>query len=358
MRGPLIVLSGAGLVVLVGLGYVIFVRRQAGNTRSQAPGNVSAAVQEIKSSPLPTRETDARGNPIAEDELKSRREYKLGRALSQCLSQGCQVFFGTVRDIGAAEKKAEEPDEWAVFYRKLTITPDEWLWGDRQQLGPTVELMYAAKPQVFKSAPGPWSVWEGVNIKVNEEIFLALWDAQARKNRSEEIALVVSDKTLATRLSDTVKIHVSLKQSGEEMERVLKSLTDNSDSVVAGYLVVYLTSAQAQGDVDRAALNLSSLLSVKRLPASAVDDVARMLTSDFPRLSTETRHTAAKALVATAAGDGLDQATPAISSLISLSDSKLLDLKSIASGAQRMKLIANYLAAVSQGRIDKADVEF
>jgi len=347
------VLIGAGLIVLVlWLSYTILQRRQAGKVSSHDAVNASASIQEIKARPLPTRGVDGQGNPISEDELKSRREYKLGHALGECLSQGCQAFFGIIREIGAAEKKTEEPDEWAIFYHKLMITPDEWLWGDRQQLGSTVQLLYAAKPQMIKSAPGAWSVWEGVDIKVNERIFVARWNDQARKNRSEEIALAVSDQTLATKVSDTVKLHASLKQSAEEMDGTLNSLKDNPDSVVTGYLVGHLTSVQ--DDVDRAALNLSSLLSVKRLPSTARNDAIRMLQSNYSRLTPERRHTVAEALIAAAADNDLDHATPAILSLISLSDSKLIELESLTGRARRQKIIANYRAAVADGRIDRA----
>jgi hypothetical protein len=55
--------------------------------------------------PLSTRVLDARGNPIPETELQSAREYKAGRALEDCLTQGCQVFWAVVTELVNRKRK-------------------------------------------------------------------------------------------------------------------------------------------------------------------------------------------------------------------------------------------------------------
>src|SRR5215203_3866581 len=92
--------------------------------RQSTQGHSANATSEIKPIPLPTRMLDAQGNEIPEAELQRTREYKAGRALGDCLTQGCQVFWAVVTEIGEPEKKTQESDEWAVFYRKVTLNLD------------------------------------------------------------------------------------------------------------------------------------------------------------------------------------------------------------------------------------------
>ena len=348
------------VLVLVGVAFVALAPRLGfWGKRQSMQGNSANATSEIKPIPLPTRMLDARGNEIPEAELQRTREYKAGRALGDCLTQGCQVFWAVVTEIGEPQKKTQEPDEWAVLYRRIALNIDEWLWGDRRQLGSPVEITYASKPQMFKSSPGPWSVWEGVGLKVGEKILVALRDDQASKDRSEEIALVVSDKDLAAKVLESVKLHEQISQSPNQIEHLPGLLRDKPNNLVAGYVVSYLTHAgpKSKGD-DRVVLTLSSLVSLDSLPPLARDDVAKQLTSDFGNLSTEPRRIVVESLVATATANDLNQATPALSSLVWLTDSKVLDLKPYLKGEQKTKLIANYRALIAEKKLDKAHEAF
>lgn len=349
-----LVLAGVAFIVLTSrLGHGILGKRQS------MQGNSAKATSEIKAIPLPTRVFDAQGNPVPETELNSSREYKAGRALGDCLTQGCRVFWAVVTEIGEPEKRTQEPDEWAVFYRRIALNIDEWLWGDRQQLGSPVEITYASKPQMFKSSPGPWSVWEGVGLKVGEKILVALRDDNASKDRSEEIALVVSDQDLAAKVLESVKLHEQVSQSTNQIERLPGLLRDKPNNLVAGYVVSYLThlGAKSKSD-DRVVLALSSLVALDSLPPIARDDVAKQLTSGFKDLSTETRRVVVESLIATATANDLNQATPALSCLVWLTDSKVLDLKPYLKGEQKPKLIANYRALIAEKRLDPAHEAF
>jgi hypothetical protein len=176
-----------------------------------------------------------------EAELKRNRQYRVGRALGKCLTQGCQVFSGIVSAIGEPEKTAEEPNDSTIFYRKITLNIDQWLWGDREQLGSSVQITHAAKPLFFKSEPGPWSVWEGVGLKVNEKILVALRDANSRRLGNQQIALVVSDDALAAKLPDSVNLHARLTQFPDQIEQVVALLKLDRDHVLTGYIMAYLT---------------------------------------------------------------------------------------------------------------------
>lgn len=344
----LVVVGVAFIALASWLGYGILGKRQS------MQGNPANATSEIKPIPLPTRVLDARGNEIPEAELQRTREYKAGRALGDCLTQGCQVFWAVVTEIGEPQKITQEPDEWAVLYRRIALNIDEWLWGDRQQLGSPVEITYASKPQMFKSSPGPWSVWEGVGLKVGEKILLALRDDQASKDRSEGIALVVSDKDLAAKVLESVKLHEQVSQSPIQIEQLPGLLRDKPDNVLAGYVVSYLTREGAKSqDGDRVALALSSLVPLVSLSPIARDDAAKQLTSGFKDLSAETRRVVVESLLATATANDLDQATPALTSLVWMTDSKALDLTPYLRAEQKPKLIANYRGLIAENRLDK-----
>jgi hypothetical protein len=99
---------------------------------------------------------------------------------------------------------------------------------------------------MFKSSPGPLSVWEGVGLKVGEKVLVALREDNASKNRSEEIALVVSDKDLASKISETSKLHEQVSQSTSQIEQVSGLLRDEPNNVLAGYVVSYLTHVGAK----------------------------------------------------------------------------------------------------------------
>jgi hypothetical protein len=351
------------VLVLVGVVFIALASRFGYGTfwKKQSMQDISAKAtsQEIKAIPLPTRVLDARGNPIPERELQSTREYKAGRALGDCSTQGCQVFWAVVTEIGEPEKKTQEPNGWAVFYRKVMFNLDQWLWGDRQQLGSPLEIGYAAKPQMFKSSPGPWSVWEGVGLKVGEKVLVALRDDNASKNRSEEVALVVSDKDLTAKILESLKLHEQVSQLPSQIEQVPRLLRDKSNNVLAGYVVSYLTHVGAESkDDDRVSLALSALVPLVSLPPIARDDVAKQLTSHFKDQSAETRRVVVESLIATATANDLNQATPALLSLVWLTDSKALELRPYLRSEQKTKLIANYRALIAENRLDKVHEAF
>lgn len=65
--------------------------------------------------------------------------------------------------------------------------------------------------------------------------------------------------------------------------------------------------------------------------------MAKQLTSHFKDLSTETRRVVVESLIATAIANDLNQATPALSSLVWLTDSKALDLRPYLKSEQKKK---------------------
>ena len=212
---------------------------------------------------------------------------------------------------------------------------------------------------MFKSSPGPWSVWEGVGLKVGEKVLLALWDDNASKNRSEKIAVVVSDKDLASKILESLKLHKQVAQSPGQIEQLPGLLREKPNNVLAGYVVSYLSRAPAKTqDDDRVGLALTSLVPLVSLPPIARDDAAKQLTSEFKDLSGETRRVVVESLIATATASDLDQATPALSSLVWLTDSKALDLRPYLKIEQKPKLIANYRALIAENRLDKVHQAF
>jgi hypothetical protein len=195
-------------------------------------------------------------------------------------------------------------------------------------------------------------VWEGVGLKVGDKTLVALRDDKTSKDRSEEIALVASDKKLAAKVLQSVKLHEQVSQSPNQIEQLPELLRDRTNNLVAGYVVSYLTHVKSK-DNDRVVLSLSSVLPLDSLPRIARDDVAKQLTSDFKNLSTENRRVIVESLIATATASDLNQATQALSSLVWLTDFKVLDLRPYLKGEQKTKLIANYRVLITENKLDK-----
>jgi O-succinylbenzoate synthase len=68
-----------------------------------------------------------------------------------------------------------------------------------------------------------------VGLKVGENVLLALWDEEASKNRSEEIAVVVSDKELASKILEYLKLHEQVSQSPGRIEQLPGISKENFD---------------------------------------------------------------------------------------------------------------------------------
>ncbi len=349
-----------GLLVLVVTGVGAFF---VGCHRANEVKNLETnQVQQILPKPLPTSGYDARGKLISENELGATREFKAGQTLGRCLANDCLVFFAIVRNIGPPEKDANEADDWAIVDRELMLEVSDWLWGDRQALGTPLQIKHSMRPTLYKSAPDRWSKWEGVEVKLNEKLLLALTWPQAgqksEKDLSEQVVLAVSNGILATKASEAVNMQTKLTQAREALDTVPAALESQPDDFTAGYIISYLARSEVQRNPDGAARTLSSLLKIKTLSRLARDEIATEIITTYDRASVETRSLVAKSLVETAADNDLAQSVPALSALIWMTENGTLDLKSLLNGEQKKRVSTNYQAAFKDGLIDKGHSSF
>ena len=285
-------------------------------------------------------------------------DYQIGRQLGSCLVRGCSVVLGLVQAIDEPQKEEGADDQKAVVYRKVHVAIDRWIWGERQgEDSHVLVVTHAERPAMTKTAIGPWTPWQGVELKPGGRLLVALWGNTAERptwtGKPEETSVAASSDVLIEKISKCIALHTRLVRSTEELSDVSRLVRSESGVLTAGYLLSYLIEAESKRDVNRAAQILSSLQSDDKLPDVARIDANQQLLSFFNRLSQSTRRTVAEALVITASGDDVKSAEVAISTLVRLSDQGNLKSIPLLNDERRRKLAKTYQAAVEKGLIEK-----
>jgi hypothetical protein len=287
------------------------------------------------------------------DRSQPAQAYDIGYRLGQCLVQeGCQVFTGKIRSIGAPVMESGVDAQKAVTYRKLTLDVDAWLLGGDDYKGENVELLSATKPDLTKISVGPWTAWEGARLTVDGRLLVALWGEKAQRPQwqasPEKVALVTSDAQSFEPLKELAQRHKQYEQRPEELSKAVQDRNELNNQYFLGYIMAYLKEREELRDVNHAALLFSSLLRDETLPDSVRSDINFRLLGDFYRLSPEQRKIAAQSLVAAGTGGNSHSAEDALDTLIRLSDDKLIDLRPILTRGQRSKLIERYQSRLSR----------
>ena len=329
-------------------------------TENHAVTGAATPVKESVNNQSSTQKPDDAKSGVTE--LGRMDEYQIGRELGSCLVRGCSVVHGQVQAIDEPQKETGVDDQKAVAYRKVHLTVDQWIWGEHQGGASPIVITHAAPPLMSKTAIGPWTPWQGVELKPGGRLLVALWGNNAERpmwaGKPQETAVAVSSDDLIEKIRDCIALHTRLVRSAQELSDESKRERSESDVLSAGYLLSYLIEAESIRDVNNASIILSSLQSNDKLPDFVRIDAGIQLLSYFNRLSEPTRRVVAESLVITASGDDMKSAGSAVSVLVRLSNQR--DLKSLPSlnAERRRKLARNYQAALEKGLIERGSATF
>lgn len=310
---------------------VTFVIRSLRTENHVMTGAATPVKESVNNQPATQRPEDAKSGVTGQEDRRM-DEYQIGRQLGSCLVRGCSVVLGQVQAIDEPQKEAGVDDQKAVVYRKVHLAIDQWIWGERQGVTSPIVITHAAPPLMSKTAVGPWTPWQGVELKPGGRLLVALWGNNAARpmwaGERQETAVAVSSDDLIEKIRECIALHTRFVRSAQELSNESKRERSESDVLTAGYLLSYLIEAESIRDVNNASIILSSLQSDDKLAGFVRIDAGRQLLGYFNRLSEPTRRVVAESLVITASGDDMKSAGSAVSVLVRLSNQG--DLKSLA----------------------------
>lgn len=281
----------------------------------------------------------------AQDSDQETERFSLGQRLGDCLAKGCVVFTGVIQSLGALQKEPGEPDERrAVMTRKVDMKVGEWLYGPVKVA--SAQLIYAKRPEMSKTALGPWLAWEGATIEVGVQLLVVRWAPEAPRphwmGQPEDVAFVVSDKSLFAPLREAIAQHLRFERAPGDAAKIPELLREKQDGLIRGYLLTYLIDVEGVRDVDKAAVMLTGLLSHPSLPEQGTEAIADWLASTFYRLAEPARKVTTEGLIVSASGDDTRSASPALSVLVRLGDMGMLQLKPLLTPTGQRKIVENY----------------
>jgi hypothetical protein len=288
------------------------------------------------------------------------QRFRLGQRLGDALVKGCVVFTGIIQSLGELEKEPGEADaRRALMTRNVNMKVTEWLYG--QGNGDTLQLLYAARPAMSKTSLGPWLAWEGATLDVGAQLLVVRWAEHAPRpnwGKPEDVAFVVSDRSLFTPMREAIAEHRRLERDPGAAAKTPQLLRDKQDSLFTGYLLTYLMDGEGVREVDKAAVMLSGLLGHESVSGEGREAIANWLTSNFYRLEESTRRAVTEALIASASADDASAANPALTVLARLCDLQMLNLKPILTQARQHKIVENYRAFRAQNKAEPGYPEF
>ncbi len=296
-----------------------------------------------------------------QDNEQEIKRFEVGQRLGDCLVKGCMVFIGAIQSLGDLEKDPGEADEQrAVMTRKINLKVVDWLYG--KQNGGTVQLVFAARPALTKTALGPWTAWEGVSLQVGGQLLVVRWAKEAPRptwmGKPDDVAFVVSNKSLFGAMREAITQHRRFERDVGEVAKAPQLLRDKHDSLFSGYLLAYLMNGEGVRDVDKAAVLLSALLGYESMPAPGRAAIADWLVSAFYRLTEATRKSVTEALVVSASSDDTRVADSALIALVRLGDLKMLTLKPFLTPMRQKKMVENYRAFQKRTHLQTPSLEF
>ncbi len=286
--------------------------------------------------------------------------YNIGYKLGECLvTKKCRVFIGTIRAIGSPEAEAGDDTEKAAIFTKVAVTIDQWILDGGADQETEIQIITAARPALTKTAIGPWTAWDTVNITIGGKLLVALWGEEARQpvwgGIPEKVAVAISEEKSFTAILDIIQKHKEYEVTPAEFTKVTQMPDLMSNSFFIGYAMAYLRCREEIRNVDNAAIVLSSILNNEQAPEYIWRDIPIRLLGNFYRLSAETRRTSAESLIIAGVSDNIRLAESAINILVRLSDDKLLDMRPLLTPERQRKLIENYRRLMPRGSNSQQD---
>ena len=299
------------------------------------------------------------------DEKVQQDEFDIGSKLAFSLMKGCSIFIGTVMansepisDTGAAANNV-------VVHTRVSMTEDEWLWGDQSQRKQTVQLERVFRPNNLGFNSVGWDVWNGIDVRSGNRLLVVVYNDE-EENRvasgaMNKFGLILSDETLFSSIQDTLALHALYMQNPEEIAGAPDWINTKTDAIFSGYLISFLRRQRGFGSMDTEALVLSKLLGNKRVLTTGWFFIRQVLEwlmlEEDPSLSNATRDSVTEALVVAGSSDNVVLAKDAIAVLLRLGDNNKLDMQPFLNAERRRKISRTY-RTVLKGDAQKGHPEF
>ncbi len=215
----------------------------------------------------------------------SPQEYAMGRALGTCLARGCVIFLGRVDAIGKPEAEPGVAAARAMTLVRIDLTVTDWLYGKPEDASAKTTVVEIMKPHMTKTTDGPWSAWEGVSPQLGGQLLIARWEPTAERarwgNEPYDLAFVLSDMSLLSRVRQVTAEHTQLLQQPEKVKEALRLSRSQGNAMLAGYLVSYLTERDMVLDPDRAAVLIANLIDSNLVPGPERKQIVDESISNF-----------------------------------------------------------------------------
>jgi hypothetical protein len=296
-------------------------------------------------------------------------ESRVGWNLARCLIAGCSIFTGAVQEIVEPELQVKSADP-TTPYLKVSVTVDEWLYGEPQQLERQVHLDKV--PIEIRHGPALTSqgdVWRNVKLEVGKRLLVVFFPATPDGNEKRDslskvdrYGLVISDEKLFSSIRDTVANHIRYATKPEDLLDAPSLLNAHSDNVFSSYLVYYFRVKGGYENTDTEATVVSQLIGNSHVAEEHLrllegPLVLAMTNSDAP-VSEVTHSQVTDRLIAAGCSENATLASSALRVLVSLSDSGNINIKPFLSETQRKKLIKNYKALISPDAVENKQARF
>lgn len=291
----------------------------------------------------------------------------VGWTLGGCLLGNCSVFIGTVQELSGPNQQhtaAEEPR--SLFYSKVRVSVDEWLYGEPEQSRPLLKLdrvPFIRGPVVHSESPE--SRWKDVELRVGSKLLIA-FDPTKTKSREplkeiDRYSLAVSNTALFDTIRATLANHARYVKNPDEMSDAPRILDAQSNRIFGSYLMSYVRG-RGEDHTDTAAIVLSQLVGNEHFPEEAwrlfeAPLIRAMSNSDYP-VSDATRNQVTQALVASSCSDKAALAKSALRVLVILSGSNDVNIKPLLTQGCREKIIKNYRDLILPDTADKGQSAF
>jgi hypothetical protein len=100
-------------------------------------------------------------------------ESAVGWTIARCLIGGCSIFIGTVQEISRPDHPAESKEPTTLFSPRVSVSIDEWVYGEPEQWEPYVQLDHVPIELSTGRAAILNNVWRGVKLETRERLLIA-----------------------------------------------------------------------------------------------------------------------------------------------------------------------------------------
>ena len=280
----------------------------------------------------------------------------LGFTMSRVLLKDSRAFIGRLEEVVAPEEQHPQAvDRRKLYYPRLTVAVEDWLYGDHQHYADTLKLEHVPVVRgLLYGSEHPGAVWRDVELNVGSRLLIFFYPKSSPSNETQETideyGLVVSAEPFFQAVKDMLDRHLQLAREPDQIQSAPNWLTEDKHGVLSGYLIGHFWSSAAQGHQDSTAIALSGLIGNSHLQESGWRMLERSLVriladSDNP-LSPGARAQVMRSLVNAGCSEDPGLAKSALRVLTLLGEAGHLDLTSFVTEGTQQRLRSNYQTLV------------